>query len=214
MPESATPADELRFRFAADVSCGLHSAELSVLFILTLDRSPASKFICIKVSRLNVPQVCDNVKNVYKLSWEETVFLRTLFIINSECYELHNFESHLRKPRRSLVFSFVRHRQWVKDEGNYVTSCGVRTRRVLAQLITGDFVTSCGVPCMEYAACSHKCVVRVSWAYVMPVYVLFVSSMSCITFNPSAGTITDHSQLAKHIYPYFKSQLFADYPGH
>ena len=41
----------------------------------------------------------------------------------------------------------------------------------------------------------------------MPVCVLFVSSGSGIVFNPSAGAITDHSQSAKDIEPYFKSQL-------
>ena len=38
--------------------------------------------------------------------------------------------------------------------------------------------------------------------------VLFVSSTSCVVFNPSAGAITDHSQLAKDIEPYLKSQLY------
>ena len=38
-------------------------------------------------------------------------------------------------------------------------------------------------------------------------FVLLVSSRSGIVFNPSAGAITDHSQSAKDIDPYFKSQL-------
>ena len=52
------------------------------------------------------------------------------------------------------------------------------------------------------------------WAYVMPVCVLFVSGTSGIVFNPSAGAITDHSQSAKDIDPYFKSQLYVEDPGH
>ena len=54
----------------------------------------------------------------------------------------------------------------------------------------------------------------VRWAYAMPVYVLFVSSRSGIVFNPSPGAITDHSQSAKDIDPYFKSQLYMEDPGH
>ena len=48
----------------------------------------------------------------------------------------------------------------------------------------------------------------------MPVCVLFVSSRSGFVFNPSADAITDHSQLAKDIDPYFKSQLYVKDPGH
>ena len=48
----------------------------------------------------------------------------------------------------------------------------------------------------------------------MPVCVLFVSSWSGIVFSPSAGAITDHSQSAKDIDPYFKSQLYVEDPGH
>ena len=48
----------------------------------------------------------------------------------------------------------------------------------------------------------------------MPVCILFVSSRSDVVFNQSAGTITDHSQSAKDIYPYFKSQLYVKDPGH
>ena len=43
--------------------------------------------------------------------------------------------------------------------------------------------------------------------------VLFVSSRSGIVFNPSAIAITDHSQSAKDIDPYFKFQLYAEDPG-
>ena len=48
----------------------------------------------------------------------------------------------------------------------------------------------------------------------MPLCVLFLSSRSAIVFNPSAGAITDHSQSAKDIDPYFKSQLYVEDPGH
>ena len=44
----------------------------------------------------------------------------------------------------------------------------------------------------------------------MPVCVQFVSSRSGIVFNPSAGAITDHSQSAKNIDPYFKPQLYVE----
>ena len=46
------------------------------------------------------------------------------------------------------------------------------------------------------------------WAYAMLVCVLFVSSRSGIVFNSNAGAITAHSQSAKDIDPYFKSQLY------
>ena len=48
----------------------------------------------------------------------------------------------------------------------------------------------------------------------MPVCVPFVSSRSGIVLYPSAGAITDHSQSAKDIDPYFKSQLYVKDPGH
>ena len=49
-------------------------------------------------------------------------------------------------------------------------------------------------------------------AYAMSVCVLFVSSRSGTVFNPNAGAITDHSQSAKDIDPYFKSQLYVEDP--
>ena len=52
----------------------------------------------------------------------------------------------------------------------------------------------------------------VRWTYAMPVCVQFVSSRSGNVFNPSAGAITDHSQSAKDIDPYFKSQLYVEDP--
>ena len=45
------------------------------------------------------------------------------------------------------------------------------------------------------------------------VCVLFVCSRSCSVFNPGASVITDHSQSAKDIDPYFKPQLYAEDPG-
>ena len=51
-------------------------------------------------------------------------------------------------------------------------------------------------------------------AYAMPVCVLFDSSRSDIVFNPSAGAITDHSQSAKDIDPYLKSQIYVEVHGH
>ena len=46
----------------------------------------------------------------------------------------------------------------------------------------------------------------------MPVCVL--SSRSDVVYNRSAGSITDHSQSAKDIDPWFKSQLNVEDPGH
>ena len=48
----------------------------------------------------------------------------------------------------------------------------------------------------------------------MPVCLLFLSSMSGIVFNPSAGEITDHNQLVKDVDLYFKSQLYVEDPSH
>ena len=52
------------------------------------------------------------------------------------------------------------------------------------------------------------------WVYAMSLCVLFVSSRSGIVFNSSAGAITDHSQSAKDIDPYFKSQFYVKDPGY
>ena len=49
---------------------------------------------------------------------------------------------------------------------------------------------------------------------VAGVCVLFVSNRSGIVFNSSAGAITDYSQSAKDIDPYYKSQLYVEDPGH
>ena len=40
--------------------------------------------------------------------------------------------------------------------------------------------------------------------------VLLVSSRSGIVYNPSADAITDHSQSAKDVDPYFKSQIYVE----
>ena len=52
-------------------------------------------------------------------------------------------------------------------------------------------------------------------AHAMPVCVYcFVSSWWGFVYNPSAGAITDQSQSAKDIDPYFKSQLYVEDPCH
>ena len=51
-------------------------------------------------------------------------------------------------------------------------------------------------------------------AYSIFVRLLLVYSRSDIVFNSSAGAITDHSQSAKDIDLYFKSQLYVEVPGH
>ena len=71
-----------------------------------------------------------------------------------------------------------------------------------------SFAASSSVPYMAYIA--H--VVTGVWCGEVGlcdarVCTVFVSSRSGIVFNPSAGAIIDHSQSAKDIDPYFKSQL-------
>ena len=90
--------------------------------------------------------------------------------------------------------------------GNSSTSRRVRTWRVLAQVITGDFAVS-------RIAYVVTCVWCAELAFAMPMCVPFASSKSDIVFNQSAGTITDHSQSAKDIDPYFKSQLYVEDQG-
>ena len=48
----------------------------------------------------------------------------------------------------------------------------------------------------------------------MAVCVLFVSSRSDIVFKPSADVITEHTQSAKDIDTYFKSQRYVEDTGH
>ena len=77
------------------------------------------------------------------------------------------------------------------------------------------FAASRSVPYMAYIA--H--VVTGVWCdeagiYAMPVCVLFVYSASGIVFNWSAGAITDHSQSATDIDPYFNTQLYVEDPDH
>ena len=52
----------------------------------------------------------------------------------------------------------------------------------------------------------------VRWAYAIPV--CMCGLCLGIVSNPSAGAITDHSQSAKDIDPYFQSQLYAEDHGH
>ena len=64
-----------------------------------------------------------------------------------------------------------------------------------------------------YMSCSSQCThIGVVDAYVLTFVksecVLFVPSTLGIIFNPSTGAITDHSQSAKDIDLYFKSQLY------
>ena len=46
------------------------------------------------------------------------------------------------------------------------------------------------------------------------VYCLCLAGRVSFFFNPSAGAITDHSQSAKEIDPYFKSLLYVEDPGY
>ena len=108
----------------------------------------------------------------------------------------------------------VRRWQSGKDVGNYSTSRGVRTRRILAQTITCDYC------CFSQRALhgvhsqfNHRCG-AVRWAYGMLVCGLFICSSSGIVFNSSAGLIIDHIQSAKDIDPYFKFQLYVQDPSH
>ena len=48
----------------------------------------------------------------------------------------------------------------------------------------------------------------------MGVCILFMSSTWDIVINTCADAITDHSQSAKNIDPYYNSQLYLTYPGH
>ena len=48
----------------------------------------------------------------------------------------------------------------------------------------------------------------------MLVSVLLISSTSGIVFKSSAGTFTNHTQSAKDIDPYFKSQLYVKNAAH
>ena len=54
---------------------------------------------------------------------------------------------------------------------------------------------------------------QVSLAYALSMRVLFVSSTFGIVFNPSADAVTDDSQSAKYIDPYFKFQLYVEDPA-
>ena len=76
-------------------------------------------------------------------------------------------------------------------------------------LLVGVIYMSYSSHVLTYAV-AYACV----WTYAMPVCVLFLSCMLVIIFNPSEMAITDHSQSAKDIHPYCKSQLCVDDPSH
>ena len=66
-----------------------------------------------------------------------------------------------------------------------------------------------------HSPCSHRSVVRWGGHMQCPcVCLLFVSGRSGIILNKSTGAITDRSQSAKDIDPYFKSQLYVEDPSH
>ena len=100
--------------------------------------------------------------------------------------------------------------------GNISTSRRMRTWRILAHVITGDFwCFSQRARYGVHSTCSHRCVVRCCGHMRCPcVYCFFLSGRSGIVFNPSVGAITDHSQSAKVIDQYYKSQLYEEDPGH
>ena len=54
---------------------------------------------------------------------------------------------------------------------------------------------------------------KVRCAYAKCVCILFVSSTSDVAFNSSTAAITAHSQTAKGIETYVKSQLYLEDPG-
>ena len=69
--------------------------------------------------------------------------------------ELMNFVTCITpmKPKGSILrWSMVRLGDDGKDLENYYTSCGVRTLRILAQIVVGDFAASHSVPYMAYIA--------------------------------------------------------------
>ena len=76
------------------------------------------------------------------------------------------------------------------------------------------FAASRSVPYMAYT--TH--VVTIVWCGAVGICdslcVLFVFSRSGIIFNPSVDAITDHSQSANDIDPYFKSHLYVEDSDH
>ena len=70
---------------------------------------------------------------------------------------------------------------------------------------------------VPYMACISHVLTRVWCGDVgicdARVCVLFVCSMSGIVFNPIVSVITENSQSAKDIDPYFKSQLYVEDPA-
>ena len=95
-----------------------------------------------------------------------------------------------------------------KDLGNYSTSHGVRTLCILVEVISGDFCCCSQIALHgTHSPWNHRCgVMRLK--YAMPVCVLFVFNILGIIFNPRVGAISEHSQSAKNIDLYFKSQFY------
>ena len=102
---------------------------------------------------------------------------------------------------------------------NYSTFHLVRNWCILAQVIICDFWCFSqrdlhGVHSV-HSPSSQRCAVRRGEHMQCPcVCVLFVSSTSGIVFSQSDGAITDDSQSAKNIEPYFKSKRYIEYHGH
>ena len=85
--------------------------------------------------------------------------------------------------------------------------------RETAQVITVIFACSRSMPYMAYIV---NVVTEMWWlgGHTSCLCGLFVTSTSGIIFNPSAGAIINHIQLAKDIDPYFKTKIYVEYPGH
>ena len=98
---------------------------------------------------------------------------------------------------------YVRRLQSGKGVGNYSASRGARPWRLLSQGITLIFAASLCLAYIAHADTGVRCT-RGGHTCAMTVCVLFASSISVIVFITSASAITEHSQLAKDIYPCFK----------
>ena len=83
-------------------------------------------------------------------------------------------------------------------------TCNPIEQRLQSGKDEGDYTTSRGVNNLAYSSPSHH---RLCSA----VYCLCLVT-SGIVFSPSTGSITDHSQSAKDIDPYLKSQLYVEDP--
>ena len=80
--------------------------------------------------------------------------------------------------------------------------------RILVKVITGDSVLLLASCTMRRSSPmdSQMCEAVMS-TYAMPMCVMFASNRSDVVLNTSAGEVTDNSQSAKDIDPYFMSQL-------